>query len=185
MSDQLYRKVGRRYEPYGGFLAGDPAEGIWIVTRKPGVRSARLVSKIAELPDTTRLIELDLLYRDSLGPAVWRAMDRMMRSGEPLSADGIATGAIKELAENVRPLSAPDSRPLMTTNGIIRGTPVIVDTAPVTVEVDPNKIDSSLPEASSQGSKSFSWDAFYFGAFAGAAAAYAYLLVIFSLGAKA
>lgn len=50
MSEQLYKKVGRKYIPIGysdGFT-GFPSEGIWVVFDTPGRKSMSCIGKVGE-----------------------------------------------------------------------------------------------------------------------------------------
>lgn len=50
MNQQLYKKVGRKYIPIGysdGFT-GFPAEGIWIVYSKPGIKSETCIAQVGK-----------------------------------------------------------------------------------------------------------------------------------------
>ena len=50
MTEQLYKKVGRKYIPIGyadGFC-GFPAEGIWIVYNKPGSKSETCIAQVGK-----------------------------------------------------------------------------------------------------------------------------------------
>jgi hypothetical protein len=49
-SNQVYKKVGKRYLPIGytdGF-SGFPTEGIWAVFSKPGCKTRRCIAKVGE-----------------------------------------------------------------------------------------------------------------------------------------
>ena len=49
--DYLYRKKGRRYEKIGYPFEGWPADGIWLIHRREGVRSSRWITRIGDVPE--------------------------------------------------------------------------------------------------------------------------------------
>ena len=53
MEDQLYKKVGRKYQKIGYFdnFNGFPSEGIWIVYNNPGVLSSSCIARVGEFKD--------------------------------------------------------------------------------------------------------------------------------------
>lgn len=50
MNEQLYKKIGRKYEPigYSDNFTGFPCDGIWVVYSKPGVKSEMCIGKVGE-----------------------------------------------------------------------------------------------------------------------------------------
>lgn len=50
MSEQVYKKVGRRYVKlgYSENFTGFPSEGIWVVFDRPGVKSSSCIGKAGE-----------------------------------------------------------------------------------------------------------------------------------------
>lgn len=55
MSQQLYKKVGKKYVqvgPLDGWM-GFPSEGLWLVKESPGRKSEEWIKKISEIPDDT------------------------------------------------------------------------------------------------------------------------------------
>ncbi len=68
MEQQLYKKVGRRYQPIGyrdGF-SGFPAEGIWLVIRRDGEHSSECILRLGELRDMQPAVNLILAYKQEL-----------------------------------------------------------------------------------------------------------------------
>lgn len=68
MEQQLYKKVGRKYDPIGysdGFT-GFPSDGIWLVQTKPGCKSSECILKIGELQNLHPYVDLFYGYEDKI-----------------------------------------------------------------------------------------------------------------------
>lgn len=92
MSDeQLYRKVGRRYEPvHTTARAIFPAEGVWLVETTPHGHSSYRISELGEVPDPMRLAGVER-HREAILAAIrplwprcsmWEAADAVIKALE-------------------------------------------------------------------------------------------------------
>jgi hypothetical protein len=68
MTQQLYKKVGRKYVPigYSDGWQGFPTDGFWLVQTKPGVKSSECIIKIDELENLKPAANLIFEYKDKL-----------------------------------------------------------------------------------------------------------------------
>lgn len=67
MSEQVYKKKGRRYIPIGpADWTGFPTDGIWLVQSKPGVKSSECIIKVDELDSIHLAVDLIFEYQDKL-----------------------------------------------------------------------------------------------------------------------
>ncbi len=93
MSDKLYRKVGRRYEPVGYEFVGFPAPGVWLVTKGEHFRSERLITNLGDAVPVMTLAAFER-HRDVIS----RAVSKELSSGL-WSPDGVAGAAIRAVLE--------------------------------------------------------------------------------------
>ncbi len=96
MSEKIYRKVGRRYQPVGIEWVGWPCNGVWFV----GEARQSLIMRLGDLPDPMPLAALET-YRDAACRAVMRMMDRWHQ--QPLSANDFVDEIFKEIAKERQP----------------------------------------------------------------------------------
>jgi hypothetical protein len=67
MSDQVYKKKGKRYIPIGySDWHGFPTDGIWLVQHKPGVKSSECIIKVEELDSIHPAVDLIFEYKDKI-----------------------------------------------------------------------------------------------------------------------
>lgn len=77
MTEQLYKKVGRRYIPIGysdGFN-GFPSDGIWLVQQSDSSKSSECIIKYEELETAKPAINLILGYKDKLTKFIANEID--------------------------------------------------------------------------------------------------------------
>jgi len=90
--DQVYYKKGRRYIPFGPQeWEGFPADGIWLVEVKPGLRSEQLLLRIGDVPDLYPFAQM-AVSRNELAIAISKRMDK------PHSAQDLADVVLKWMA---------------------------------------------------------------------------------------
>jgi hypothetical protein len=68
MTEQLYRKKGRRYVPIGysdGFN-GFPSDGFWLVQQRDGVKSSECIIKIDDLENLKPAANFIYAYKDRI-----------------------------------------------------------------------------------------------------------------------
>lgn len=68
MTEQVYKKVGRKYVPigYSDGWSGFPADGIWVVQTKPGSKSSECILRIGEVESLSPTTDLIVGYRDKI-----------------------------------------------------------------------------------------------------------------------
>jgi hypothetical protein len=68
MTEQIYKKVGKKYIPvgYSDGWSGFPSDGIWIVQTKPGSKSSECIMKIGELENLHPYIDLFYGYEGKI-----------------------------------------------------------------------------------------------------------------------
>jgi len=68
MKEQAYKKVGKRYFPigYSDGWTGFPADGIWLVQQKDGLKSEECILRIGELQDMQPAVNLILGYKEKI-----------------------------------------------------------------------------------------------------------------------
>jgi hypothetical protein len=94
MTDQLYRRIGRRYHPVRPF-EGWPAAGVWLVTDEPGGRENRqivgvTITPLGPVPDPMAVAALER-HRDAAHLAAWDWIAERIKAGEvgQINARGI------------------------------------------------------------------------------------------------
>jgi hypothetical protein len=97
MSNVIYRKVGRRYQPVGIEWCGWPANGVWLVA--DGRQS--LIMRVGDLPDPMPLAALER-HRNAACCAVSRMMERWA-SGKRLSANDFVNEIFLEIVRSQNP----------------------------------------------------------------------------------
>lgn len=80
MTEQVYKKKGRKYIPigYSDGWTGFPADGIWIVQTKPGCKSSECIMQIGELESMQPAINLILGYKDKILDFIESNSDKIM-----------------------------------------------------------------------------------------------------------
>lgn len=91
--EKLYLKQGRRYVPAPTLFYGWPADGIWLVDTKPGVRTQMRICRVGEVPDAVKLAAIER-HRDEASTAVME----VMKAG-PYSAQDLVTAVFRVLAK--------------------------------------------------------------------------------------
>ena len=92
-STEVYKKIGRRYVRMGYEFTGFPAEGLWLVQRRPYSTSEPLILKVGELPGLYPYAQL-AVDENELASAI---SDRM-RSGA-YSPSELAAAVMKWIAK--------------------------------------------------------------------------------------
>lgn len=64
MSEQYYTKKGRRYIPVGYQWEGFPADGIWLVHRRPYHKSDRWITRIGDVPSLFPFAQMQVSQED-------------------------------------------------------------------------------------------------------------------------
>ena len=96
MTEQVYKKRGRRYVPvgYSDGWKGFPSEGVWIVKNKHGGKSSECIMKMGELEQMRPAADLILEYKDEI-------LDYMRtHTREGVSLNDYVNDMLKEITKN-------------------------------------------------------------------------------------
>lgn len=98
MTNQAYKKVGRRYVPvgYSDGWSGFPTDGIWVVQTTHGRKSSECMLKINEVESMRPTIDMLIGYKDDIVKYL------MNNTLEGISPSDYVSNMIKEITANTK-----------------------------------------------------------------------------------